>query len=254
METGQTSSAMPGLHDLLEQAGVLDRADAVAEPAGVERVEAGPDVVGPAQLAAVRHQQQPGPVGDREGRAEVGRRAAPLVVGEPEADHAAAGVLGGQPGQGPGVERVAGAVGRDDQRDAEAGLARRLGHGVEHQVGEGGDPAEAGGVARRVDLDLQPPAPVADVVLGRLAHQPSYVALGAQHRPRDVVEPLEPEPALLVGRRELRRPLAHQRVGQVDAVALGELEQGVVPHGAGEVQMQVRLGQGREPPLASRCT
>ena len=88
----------------------------MAEPARVERVEAGPHVVGAAQLAAVRHQQQPGPVGDREGRAEVRRRPAPLVVGQPEADDAAAGVLGGQPGQGPGVERVPGAVGRDTTR------------------------------------------------------------------------------------------------------------------------------------------
>ena len=51
---------------------------------------------------------------------------APLVVGQPEADDAAVGVLHRQPGQGPGVQRVPGAVGGDDHRDAEAGaLARR---------------------------------------------------------------------------------------------------------------------------------
>ena len=38
-------------------------------------------------------------------------------------------------------------------------------------------------------------------------HQTAYVVLGAQHRPGHVVEPLEAEPALLVGRRQLRRPL-----------------------------------------------
>ena len=78
---------------------------------------------------------------------------------------------------------------------------------VEHQVGERGDPAEARGVAARVDLDLQPAAAVADVVLGGLQHQAAYVVGRAQHRPRDVVEPLEAEPALLVGRRQLRRPV-----------------------------------------------
>ena len=123
-------------------------------------------------------------------------------------------------------------------------VARRgVADGVEHQVGEGGDPAEARGVPAGVDLDLQPPAAVADVVLGGLAHQPAYVVLGAQHRPGDVVEPLEAEPALLVGRRQLRRPLLDQRVGQRDAVALGELEQRRVPHRPGEVQVQVRLRQ-----------
>ena len=74
---------------------------------------------------------------------------------------------------------------------------------VEHQVGEGGDPAEPGGVPAGVDLDLQPAAAVAHVVLGRLQHQPADVGLGPQHRPGHVVEPLEPEPALLVGRRQL---------------------------------------------------
>ena len=87
---------------------------------------------------------------------------APLVVGEPEADHAAAGVLRGQPGQGARVERVPGAVGRDHHGDARGRSPReRLAHGVEHQVGERGDPAEPRGVPARVDLDLQPAAAVA---------------------------------------------------------------------------------------------
>ena len=129
--------------------------------------------------------------------------------------------------------------------------ARRLAHGVEDQVGEGGDPAEPGGVPARVDLDLQPAAAVGDVVLGRLAHQPAHVVLGAQHRPGDVVEPLEAEPALLVGGRQLRRPVLDQRVGQQDPVALGQLDQGRVPHRPGEVQVQVRLGQRQQVPSAS---
>ena len=207
-------------------------------------VEAHPDVVRAAQLAAVRHQPQPGPVGDPERRRELRGAPAPLVVGQPEADHAAAGVLRRQPGQGARVERVPGPVRGDHDGHAEPGVARGVRHRVEHQVGEGGDPAEPGGVPARVDLDLQPPAAVADVVLGGLPHQPAYVVLGAQHRAGHVVEPLEAEPPLLVGRRQLRRPVRDQRVGQVDAVPRGELEQRLVPHRPGEVEVQVRLGQG----------
>ena len=59
----------------------------------------------------------------------------------------------------------------------ETGVARGLADRVEDQVGEGGDPAEPGAVAARVDLDLQPPAAVAHVVLGGLPHQPAYVVL-----------------------------------------------------------------------------
>ena len=120
----------------------------------------------------------------------------------------------GEPGERAGVQRVPGPVGRDDDGHAEPGRGRRLADRVEDQVGERGDAAEAGGVPARVDLDLQPPAAVADVVLGGLPHQPAYVVLGAQHRPGDVVEPLEAEPALLVGGRQLRRPVLDQRVGQ----------------------------------------
>jgi hypothetical protein len=80
--------------------------------------------------------------------------------------------------------------------------------------------------------------------LGGLQHQSAYVGLSAQHGARDVVEALEAEPALLVGRAQLRRPLRHQGVGERDAVALGELEERRVAHRAREVQVQVRLGQG----------
>ena len=54
-----------GLDDPVEQRRVLGGADAVAEPVARERVEADPDVLGAAQLAAVRGEQQPGPLGDR---------------------------------------------------------------------------------------------------------------------------------------------------------------------------------------------
>ncbi len=209
----------------------------------MQLVEAQPDVLGAAQLAAVGVQQQPAALGDPERGGELAGGAAPLVVGQAEPDDAASGVLDGEPGQRAGVERVARAVRRDHHRDAEAGRLGRLAHRVEHQVGEGGDTAEAGAVAAGVHLDLQPAAAVADVVLRGLAHQPAHVALGAQHGPGDVVQPLEAEPALLVGGRQLRRPLVNELVGQHDAVAVGELEQGGVPHRPREVQVEVRLGE-----------
>ena len=203
-------------------------------------------MLGTAQLPAVGDQQQARPVGDPEGTREVLGRTPPLVVGEPEPDHPAAGVLPGQAGQGAGVERVAGAVGGDDHGDAQPGPPGRVLDAVEHQVGEGGDAAEARGIAAGVDLDLQPPAPVPDVVLGRLEHQSAYVLGRAQHRAGHVVEALEAEPALLVGRAELRRPVLHERVRQGDLVALGQLQQRLVAHRSGEVQVEMGLGEARQ--------
>ena len=119
-------------------------------------------------------------------------------------------------------------------------------YGVEHQVGERGDAAEPGGVPARVDLDLQPPAAVATSSSAASSTSRRTSSSRAQHRPRHVVEALEAEPALLVGRRQLRRPVLDQGVGQVDPVALGQLEQRRVPHRPREVQVQVRLGQRLE--------
>ena len=112
------------LDDPLQQGGVLDRPDAVAEPVRVQGVQAGAHRLRTHQLAAVRHQRKPGPLGDRERRRELGGRAAPLVVGQPEADDPAVGVLRGEPGQGARVQRVPGAVGGDDHRDARGRCAR----------------------------------------------------------------------------------------------------------------------------------
>ncbi|CAO0826410.1 hypothetical protein SMICM17S_04006 [Streptomyces microflavus] len=66
---------------------------------------------------------------------------------------------------------------------------------------------------------------------------------GPQAGPGDVVEPLETEPAALVGRPQFRWLTAGQRVGEVDPVLVGEFEQGGGPHRPGEVQVQVGLGQ-----------
>ena len=144
-----------------------------------------------------------------EGRREVRGAAAPLVVGEPEADHAAAGVLRGEPGQGARVERVPGAVGGDHHGDAEPGrrATRRATASRTRSVNAVIPPNRAAYPLGSTWISSQRP-PSRDVVLGGLAHQPAYVVLGPQHRPGDVVEPLEAEPALLVGRRQLRRPVA----------------------------------------------
>ncbi len=114
----------------------------------------------------------------RKAAREVGGVAAALVVGEPEADDPPARVLRRQASQRAGVERVAGAVGRDQHPDAQPRLARALGRGVEHQVGERGRPAEPGGVPAGVDLDLQPAAAVAR------RRPPPPRAPGGERRPR----------------------------------------------------------------------
>ena len=69
----------------------------------------------------------PPALGDPERGGEVVRRAAPLVVGQAEPGHAAARVLDGQPGQGPGLQRVLGPVGRHDDADADPGRGLGLG-------------------------------------------------------------------------------------------------------------------------------
>ena len=70
------------------------------EPVGVELVEARPDVVGAAQLAAVRGQQQPGALGDGEGVREVLGPPAPFArrIGKRTVDEidASQGRLGGR--------------------------------------------------------------------------------------------------------------------------------------------------------------
>ena len=193
-------------------------------------------------------EEQPGPFGDGERRREVRGVAATFVVAQPEADDAAAGVLRCQAGEAAGVQRMAGPVGCDDDAEADAHRLRRLPSGVEHELGELGDVAEPRGVAGRVDLELGPDGTVGGVVLERLAHEPADVVVGAYDRPGHVVQPLEPEPALLVGGDELRRPLVDEGRRKAVAVTLGELQQRRVPHRAGEVQMQVRLRKRRNRP------
>jgi hypothetical protein len=240
----------------VQQGRVLGRADAVADPPGAQRVEAGGHVARPAQLAAVRRRDQPGPVGDPEGRGEVLGPPPPFVVGQPEADHASAGVLRGQPGQRPGVQRVPGPVRRDDHPDADAGRPGCRRRGVEDHLDGGGQPTQPRRVRRGVHLDLQPAGALGAVVLGRLEHQPVHVARTADHRSGRVVQPLEPEPAALVGRPQLGRVGAvhlGQDVRQPDPVLGGQLAQCRRPQRPGEVQVQVGLRQRAQVPRGAQC-
>ncbi len=101
-------------------------------------------------------------------------------------------------------KRVPHPAGRHDQRDADSRCGRGVSGGVLDQLEGRGEPTEMHRVRRRVDLELEPARAVAGVVLGRLQHEPAHVRLVADTRPGDVIEPLEPEPALLVGRVQLR--------------------------------------------------
>ncbi len=191
-----------GVDHSAEHVRVLNAADAVTQPMRPQRGEAAGDAVRTAQLARVRQAGEPGPASDREGGREVVGAAATLVVRQAETDDPPPGVLRGEPGERPGVQRVSGAVGGDDDGQRQPGRRPGGADRVQHQLGEGGETPEAGGVAGRVDLDLGPPTAVGDVVLGRLPDQPVHVVRRAEHGPGDVVEPLEPEPALLVGGRQ----------------------------------------------------
>ena len=230
----------------LQHPGVLGAAHAVAEAVGPQRLQGGLDRRRAEQLPGVGDQGQPGVPGDLEGAGELLGHPAPLVVAQPEAHDLAgpfAGILRRQAGQRPGVEGVPDPARRHDDRHL-GPSARRGGPGlVEHDLDRRGDAADEGRVGGGVDLDLEPARPLGGVVLGRLAHDAAHVRLVADTGPRGVIEALEAEPPALVAGAEPRWPRGHERVGEADAVLLGELAQRLHPHGAGEVQVQVRLGQ-----------
>ena len=142
---------------------------AVPDPVRVQLVQAGQHAGRPGQLTPVRDGEQAAAFGDAEGRGEVFRPPAPLVVTEPEAGHAPPGVLHGQPGQRARVQRVPGPVGGDDDRDPHAGRRAGRGRGVQHELDGGSQAAEASRVPRRVDLDLQPAGSLGPFVLRDLA-------------------------------------------------------------------------------------
>ena len=229
--------------DPVKQFRVARRRHAVPDAVGMQLVQAGTDAGRARQLAAVRDRAQPCPRGDPEGRPELGDRAAPLVAAEPEAGDPATGVRSGQPGQRARFQRMLGPVGRDDDRHPDPGGSLRRACRIQHKLEHRRQAAEPRCVAGRVDLQLQPARSLGLVVLCRLQQQPVHVSRSADNRPGDVVQPLEAEPPALVGGAELRRPLVGQRLGQVHAVQRGQVDQGRVPHRAGEVQVQVRLRQ-----------
>ncbi len=218
----------------------------MADPAGLEDVEAGPDALRPAELATMRRREQAGPPGQLERPREAQRITPALVVGQPEPDDPPACVLGGQPRERSGVQRVPGPVGGDDQGDLDPGPCSGVASGVDDQVRERRDAAEPRRESTGVDLDLEPARALGSIVLGRLEDQPPYVLLGPEHGSSDVVQPLEAEPSSLVSGRELRRPLGRQRLREAEALLGRELDDGRVPHRPGEVQVQVRLRQRLE--------
>ena len=177
-----------GGDDAVEQLGVLRAAYAVAEPLGAEarrgrcgrgRARAAPRRAAPAAARRARR--------SRKAPREV-RRCARAARRWTARSRPRRGRRTGAPGAPACGRRAGGACGwrRSPPPMPRPVRAEASRDAVEHQVGEGGDAAEAGGVAAGVDLDLQPAPAVADVVLGRLQHQAAYVvrACAAPSAPR----------------------------------------------------------------------
>ena len=244
MEAGQTSSVTPRAARVSSSAG----SSAARTPCPIRSAPRASrharTLAGPSSSPPCGVRQQPAALGDAERRVEVVRPAAPLVVGQPETRrrprpaYCTASRASVRASRGCRV-RFAAMITPMPTPDASAAVARR----VHHQLGERRQPAEPRAVPARVDLDLQPARPLRRLVLGRLADQPADVLLVAQHRTGDVVEPLEPEPAAFVGRAQAGRPFVDQSVGQVHVVLASQLDERRVPHRAGEVHMQMGLGQ-----------
>ncbi len=218
----------------------------MAEAGGLEVGDDVAHVLGAQQLAAVRHARQPGVAGDAESGRPLGGLAPPLVVAQPEPHHlpgGVAGVLGREPRQRPGVQRVPGAGGRHDHADLDArGRARGAGL-VQDDLQGRREAADEGRVRRRVDLDLEAARALGGVVLSGLAHDPAHRGLRAHDGARGVVGALEPEPAALGGR-DPQRVGVGEGGGQAHALLGSELPERRDPHRAREVQVQVSLRQG----------
>ena len=200
----------------------------------------------------MRHRRQARRPGDRERRRELRRLAAPLVVGQAEADHlprTVAGVVRGQPRERARLQRVPHPRRGDDHADVHARVRGRLPGRVQHDLQRGRQAADERRVRRRVHLDLEPARPLRGVVLRRLRDDPSHVGLAAHARPRRVVQPLEPEPAALVGG-HVQRVGVEERGRQPDAVRRRQVGQRRDPHRPGEVQVQVGLREQGQ--IASR--
>jgi len=94
----------------------------VADAVGVEMVEALDDVPCAEQLAGMWQECQAGALSDGKRPGKIRCAAAPLVIGEAEPQDTATCVLRGQASERTSIQRVSGAVGRDDDPHADASL------------------------------------------------------------------------------------------------------------------------------------
>ena len=203
-----------------------------------------PHVRGAEQLTAVRDRQQAGLPGDAERGAEVGRRAAALVVRQAEADDRPR-VTGGQARQGARVQWVPGAGGRDDDAHAHPGLPLRERGLVEHDLDRRGQATHERGVAGGIHLQLEAARSLGRIVQHGFVEDPPHRRLGVDHGAGGVVLPLEAEPSA-PRRLDLQRDVVGERAGQADAALRRELPQRRGAHRPREVQVQMRLRQRRE--------
>ena len=198
---------------------------------------------GPRSSPACGTATSPASRASRNALREVLHVALGLVVGQPEPDHPAPGEPPRQPGQGLRVAGVAGPVRGDDQRRPDAGAAVPAASASSSSSTVGLQPAQPGRVRRRVDLQLQPAGTGGGLVLDDLADDPPHLVRAGQHLAGRVVQPLEPRPPAPHGDVD-PRPLRVEQPGrQRPALLGGQVEQGRGPHPAGEVQVQVRLGE-----------
>ena len=202
----------------------------MTDPAGAEQFHAVTDMISAGEESAVRHCQQPRFGRDAEGRFELRRVSQPLVVGQPESHDAVIGVLPSQPRQLLGVISRAPPTRRHHHPGRDARLRRGSQHGLHRRART----TEHRGVAGRVQLDLQPPAPVRGVDSGGLGDHPHDVRTRADHRPRSVVPCLEVRPATPHTSRE-RRWDRHP-------VTARQIQQRRRAHRPSQVQMQMQMG------------
>ena len=146
----------------------------------------------------MRHGGQAAPAGDGEGPLPGGGLPRALIVGQAEADHLARlvpGVAHRQARERAGVQRVTHPGGRHNDRHLHPAQGRGLLGGVEDDLQSRGDPADEGGIAGRVDLDLQAARALGGVIQGGLQDNAAHDLLGTHQGPGRVIGALEAEPA-----------------------------------------------------------
>jgi hypothetical protein len=136
------------------------------------------------------------------------------------------------------------AVRRDDEPDADTGREARVGRGVEYGVDHFVQSAELGGVAGRVDLQLDPTRALCRLVGAHLGDHARDDGRAVDLSSGRVVQMLElrPRPAGDRGA-QVQRCRLPETVRQRGPALRGEVEQSRVTHPASEVQVQVRLRQ-----------